>query len=160
MSLRLIPAIHRVTHGIALFLDQQGAGVSQGEAHILAHLAANGDQTVGQCHEALAHRRSTLTGILDRLEERGAIERVSHPKDRRTFLVKLTPPGRKLAQEVNRLLTDIEARALTEVKGKQVKGFEAVLEGLVAALAAKPARNGRKNPQAAGRKATGGEGGA
>jgi DNA-binding MarR family transcriptional regulator len=147
MSLRLIPAVHRATHGIALFIERHNPGLSQGEAHILAHLAEKGEQTVGQCLDALAHRRSTLTGILDRLEKRGAIERLPHEQDRRTFVVKLTGPGKKLAQDVHKLLAEVEARVLAELKGKQVKGFDAVLEAMTGAVAGK-APKPRKAAQA------------
>ena len=68
--LRLVPAIHRATHRIGLYLaalDQHG--MSQGESHILAHLAVSGPATIAELLKILAHRRSTLTSILDRLAE-------------------------------------------------------------------------------------------
>jgi DNA-binding MarR family transcriptional regulator len=72
MRLTLIPAIHRATHRIGLYLELlRDHHLAQGEAHILAHLAQSGPATVGALHEALAHKRSTLTSILDRLVERG-----------------------------------------------------------------------------------------
>jgi DNA-binding MarR family transcriptional regulator len=143
MSLRLIPSVHRVTHSIALYLDRKKAGVTQGEAHILAHLSASGDQTVGELHAALGHRRSTLTGILDRLQKRGAIERAVNAGDRRTYSIRLTPAGKKIAQDVSKLLADIEAHVLNETKGKHLKGFETVVDAMAAALA--EPRRSRKN---------------
>ena len=42
MALRLVPPIHRATHRIGLYLaDLREHGLSQGEAHILAHLATS-----------------------------------------------------------------------------------------------------------------------
>ena len=76
MSLRLVPPIHRATHRIGLFLaDLRDEGLSQGEAHILALLATAAPSTIAALHRGLAHKRSTLTSILDRLEQRGLITR-------------------------------------------------------------------------------------
>src|ERR1700678_991175 len=49
------------------------AGVSQGEAHVLALLADGTAHTVGDLQRGLAHRPSTLSGILDRLQGRELI---------------------------------------------------------------------------------------
>ena len=77
MPLRLIPHIHRATHRIGLYLaDLREFGLSQGEAHILAHLAKAAPATINDLHRGLAHKRSTLTSILDRLTERG----LHHPR--------------------------------------------------------------------------------
>jgi DNA-binding MarR family transcriptional regulator len=85
MSLRLIPQIHRATHRIGLYLaDLREFGLSQGEAHILAHLAKAAPATINDLHRGLAHKRSTLTSILDRLADRGLITREVGASDRRT----------------------------------------------------------------------------
>jgi DNA-binding MarR family transcriptional regulator len=39
---------------------------------------------------------STITGIVDTLEEKGLVKREGNPEDRRSFLVTLTEQGRKL----------------------------------------------------------------
>src|SRR5438046_5917232 len=72
MPLRFIPPIHRATHRIGLYLADLGEfGLSQGEAHILAHLAISGATTMAHLHRSLAHNRSTLTSILARLAAPG-----------------------------------------------------------------------------------------
>ena len=45
---------------------------------------------------------ATMTGLLDRLEKAGLIERRDHPQDRRSVLICLTKAGRKSAAEINR----------------------------------------------------------
>ena len=42
---------------------------------------------------------ATLTGILDRLETAGLIERKSNPDDRRSIHIHLTPKGNELSRE-------------------------------------------------------------
>lgn len=107
--LSLIPSIHRATHRIGLWLARHGApGVMQAESHILAVLAAAGPSTVAELHRALAHRRSTLTSVLDRLEGRGLIRRRVAAGDRRSFVVELTRPGAALASAMLVKLAGLE----------------------------------------------------
>lgn len=116
MALRLIPAIHRATHQIALALQRMATlDVDQAEAHILAHLADHGDTAIADLHAAFAHRRSTLTSILDRLTARRLVTRETSAKDRRSLVVRLTPSGRALARRVSRRLNELERRALAGV---------------------------------------------
>jgi DNA-binding MarR family transcriptional regulator len=87
MPLQLVPPIHRATHRIGLYLaDLRDHDLSQGEAHILALLATAAPATIADLHRGLAHKRSTLTSILDRLAARGFITRAVGTDDRRTFI--------------------------------------------------------------------------
>jgi DNA-binding MarR family transcriptional regulator len=126
--LRLIPEVHRATHRIGIFLDS--LGITQGEGHILSHLAASGDSTIAELHRALAHRRSTLTSILDRLAERQFITRESAPADRRSFVVRLSKKGKTVAAQVHRELARIEESALKGVTNHQFQTVVEVLQTL------------------------------
>ena len=48
----------------------------------------------------LACDSSNVTGIVDRLEHRGLVERQSSPTDRRVKLLVLTPEGRRVREKV------------------------------------------------------------
>jgi DNA-binding MarR family transcriptional regulator len=124
--LRLIPEVHRATHRIGIFLDR--LGITQGEGHILSHLAASGDTSIAELHRALAHRRSTLTSILDRLAKRRYISRESDPKDRRSFIVRLSAKGKTVAALVHRELARIEEGALKGVTGRDFQSVVKVLQ--------------------------------
>jgi DNA-binding MarR family transcriptional regulator len=126
--LRLIPEVHRATHRIGIFLDS--LGITQGEGHILSHLAASGDSTIAELHRALAHRRSTLTSILDRLADRQYITRESDPEDRRSFIVRLSKKGKTVAAMVHRELAGIEESALRGVSSRQFQSVVKVLQTL------------------------------
>lgn len=131
MRLTLIPAIHRATHRIGLYLELlREHDLAQGEAHILAHLAQSGPATVGALHEALAHKRSTLTSILDRLVERGLVTRETGTKDRRTFVVTLTPKGKRVAVETLRHLWVLETAVKRKFSGATLDSFVAVLAAI------------------------------
>jgi DNA-binding MarR family transcriptional regulator len=131
MPLHLIHPVHRATHRIGLYLDQlRENDLSQGEAHILALLADSSPAHVSDLHRGLAHKRSTLTSILDRLAARGLIRRKVSESDRRSFVIMLTTKGRKLAGRVSRHLSDLERAVARRVGATDIKGFENVVSAL------------------------------
>jgi len=131
MPLRLVPPIHRATHRIGLYLAELGdLGLSQGEAHILAHLATSGPTTIAGLHRSLAHKRSTLTSILDRLTERGLITRHVGAADRRTFVIKPTSRGRQVATRVHRHLEALERSVAGRFSPEEVRAFTRVLAAM------------------------------
>ena len=128
---RPVPPLHRATHAVALYLQacRPPLGVSQGEAHVLDHLAEVSACPLGELARAFGHRRSTLTSILDRLEARGLVRRALRAEDRRSFQVSLTPAGRALAARVHAALTRLEGALLRRVGRARL---EAALEVLAA----------------------------
>jgi len=130
-SLRLIPAVHRATHRIGLYLaSRQAEALSQGESHILALLAPSRPLTIAELHHGLAHKRSTLTSILDRLVARGLITRRVGKADRRTFVVTLTAKGRRWAREVFEQMVDLERAVAAQVADADLAGFSKVLSAI------------------------------
>jgi DNA-binding MarR family transcriptional regulator len=131
MPLRFVHPIHRATHRIGLYLDDlRERGLTQGEAHILALLAYSRRANVADLHHGLAHKRSTLTSILDRLARRRLVTRAVGQKDRRTFVVRLTAKGRRLAQRVQRHLRSLERAVARRVSATDIKRFIKVITAL------------------------------
>jgi DNA-binding MarR family transcriptional regulator len=71
-----------------------GLGVTETQA--LSYLAIHGDQGQGDLAAGLGLTSSASTALLDRLERQAIAERYAHPRDRRRFLVRLTPRGREV----------------------------------------------------------------
>lgn len=142
--LSVIPALHRATHRVGLYLQARVPGVTQGEAHLLAHLhESGGEASVAELHRAWAHKRSTLTDILGRLEDRDLARRSILPSDRRSVLVRLTGKGRKSAASVHRELVALERDVLARV-GDGLAGFAAVAAAVAeAGAAAAPAHRAK-----------------
>ena len=160
MPLRLVHPVHRATHRIGLYLDDlRERGLTQGEAHILALLAHSRRANVADLHRGLAHKRSTLTSILDRLAARGLITRAVGETDRRTFVVRLTAKGRRLAQRVQRHLSALERAVARRITAADMKGFNKVVAALEQEadqrVGFRRARPNRKRKKAALRNSTG-----
>jgi MarR family transcriptional regulator, organic hydroperoxide resistance regulator len=73
-------------------------GLSAGQAKVLMQLQPEGAVTMRQLAGELQYDASNLTGVVDRLEQMGAVRRQAHPHDRRAKAVLLTDEGRRLRQ--------------------------------------------------------------
>ena len=141
MPLRFVHPVQRATHQIGLYLNElREQDLTQGEGHILALLAESSPATVAELHRGLAHRRSTLTSILDRLTDRGLITRSVGKADRRTFVIDLTSKGRKLARRVNQHLLKLEDRVRRQVSQADITGFTKVIAALESEAAKRTSR--------------------
>lgn len=133
--LRLVPPVHRAAHRLAIHIAAlRNPEVTQGEAHILAGLAETGSATVAELHRAFAHRRSTLTSILDRLETRGLVTRRISPDDRRSFVITATKAGLDASRNIHRELRRVEAQVFSGVDPDDVEAFARVIAALESVL--------------------------
>jgi len=131
---QLVPAIERAVHLLALYLERQlGAlEISQAEAHVLARLDRGGSTSPTELHRLFGHKRSTLTGILDRLEARGYVTRVLNADDRRSFIVSLTSEGKIVAETVSATIEALERRIAARLSQRDLNGFFSLLAALEA----------------------------
>jgi MarR family transcriptional regulator, organic hydroperoxide resistance regulator len=129
----IVRSLRRAGHLVSerLATDLEAFELTQGETHVLAGLAAmGGSATPGELHRAFGHRHSTVTGILDRLEQRGLVDRPVDPGDRRSRPVRLTAEGRKVAARVTRAIARLDRAIEARARPADVAGFQAVLAAL------------------------------
>lgn len=74
--------------------------------------------------------RSNVTGLLDRMEKSGWVQRTDHPADRRVYLVTLTPAGRALWAKANPLYREVITQVTAGLTAKQMGDAVATLEAL------------------------------
>lgn len=68
---------------------------------LMAQLARSPDGvTMGELSQQLMVSGGNVTGITDNLERDGLVERITPPKDRRAKLVRLTPKGRAVFEQM------------------------------------------------------------
>jgi DNA-binding MarR family transcriptional regulator len=63
-------------------------------------LSRDASRPLGQLSRQLMVHPTTITLVVDQLEERKLLSRIAHPTDRRTTVVRLTKAGRELADKV------------------------------------------------------------
>lgn len=132
MALQILPRIQKAARRLAWYLDRfrTEIGVTQADAQVLAYLAAHGPSAISRLQRTFGSRPSTLTSVLDRLAAAGYIIRDTHPEDRRSFLVRLTPRGRRVAARIRASLETLERRVRRRVRRQDAEGFLALLAAL------------------------------
>ncbi len=73
---------------------------------------------------------ATLTGILDRLETAGFIERKGNPDDRRSIRIHLTKKGKPLAREANRVIAEANQEFLQVLTEEQTRNLHSIISTL------------------------------
>lgn len=94
---------HRMTRG----WSQQTAlnGLQRQQFWVLAALA-KGPRRMSELATCAQTSQASLTGIVDRMEEHGLVERVRSSEDRRVVEVAATPAGREVLEVAHRVMTD------------------------------------------------------
>ena len=128
MVLALQRATHHTLHALSAALSD--LNLSAAEINALANLGEGGTLSVRQLSERAGTRASTLTGLLDRLENRGYLVREVDPADRRSFRLPLTDQGREVAVRARAAITDLERTALSQLDAAQLAGYRAVISAL------------------------------
>jgi MarR family transcriptional regulator, organic hydroperoxide resistance regulator len=126
--LALQRATHRTLHALSTALAD--LNLSAAEINALANLGDGGSLNVRQLSERTGTRASTLTGLLDRLENRGYLTRELDPGDRRSFRLPLTETGQAAATRVLTAIADLERAALSRLSAEQIAGYHAVITAL------------------------------
>jgi len=111
-------------------------GLTPSQFDVIATLGDTEGMTCKELSEKTLVTKGTLTGVLDRLEKKGLIERVPSREDRRCTLIRLTPKGDTRFREVfpahieymkphfQRALTTAEASKLRELLLRLKESFE------------------------------------
>jgi len=74
--------------------------------------------------------RTTIGGLIDRLEQSGLLKRHPHPEDRRAYRISLTDRGKKLEQELTPLADDLHRTILAPLTPVEVETLIAILQKL------------------------------
>lgn len=127
-----------IEHGISEFNGAQG--------RILFVLWEQEDIPIKELSQKTGLAKTTLTSMLDRLEEAGHIVRSYDPSDRRTVRIRLTDTARNMREKyevVSREMNEVFYKGFTE---DEILDFEdrlgKILENLI-----KEERNSNKNGQ-------------
>ena len=105
-------------------------GLSHVQCHVL-HLIEPGQPVpMSRLAEVLSCDASNVTGLVDRLEARGLVERRPAPHDRRVKVLALTPRGTRLRGEMLVHMTG-QPRPLSSLSPDERRALVSLLERLV-----------------------------
>jgi DNA-binding MarR family transcriptional regulator len=135
----LFPAMYRRFRATSQLLP--GSDITPRMLALLHHLAASGPLTLSELVVHMRMGKATATELVNRVEERGLVERMRDERDHRRVFVCLTDAGRRRAQQHPRVLED----SLLEVAVRRMRPADR--EALVRGMRALVATPEREEPQ-------------
>ena len=110
------------------------AGLSMTHMHVMWLLQHHGDLPMSRVAELLDVSFSNATGIVDRMEERGLVERVRVPDDRRVVLVRIAPSGSQAIEQIEAVKQDRLQAILGHLDASQLDRIAAALDDIRGAV--------------------------
>jgi len=106
----------------------------------LREIAKNGAMLMREISDAMLVTPANVTGIVDRLEEKGLITRKISQGDRRATIVELTPEGRAVQERVAKKQGELVQRALGTFTADEQRTLRGLLQKLQREISALPIR--------------------
>ena len=92
-----------------------------------AEATGEGAPTASDLTRELGVDSTAVTRMVDRLEEKGLLERTPDPNDGRRLLIHLTPATDTLLPQIKGIARRIEARFETDISAKDLHAFQRVI---------------------------------
>jgi MarR family transcriptional regulator, organic hydroperoxide resistance regulator len=90
-------------------------------------LESIGDLSLSELSDKIRAQNSTVTGIIDRMEREGLVQRVRSTEDRRVVHIRLTDKGAKLAREIPIEPMEIFRSALESLTAQEMRDLMKIL---------------------------------
>ena len=97
------------------------------EASAIYAVGPDKPKTMKQIAETLGVAVSTPTRTIDRLLEKGFVNRKVGEKDRRKLLIELTPKGKKLLVDIDKENLEITKKMLNGLSDEEIETFKDIL---------------------------------
>src|SRR5213080_33425 len=100
------------------------------QCHVLHLIEPGRPLPMGRLAETLSCDASNVTGLIDRLESRGLVQRRPSADDRRVKVLQLTPAGSRIRAQLLRRMTGVSL-PLSKLSLEQRRTLVKILESLV-----------------------------
>jgi MarR family 2-MHQ and catechol resistance regulon transcriptional repressor len=125
-------------------------GLSMAQLNILYTLKRCGEMPMSRLAEMLNVSLSSATGLIDRIEERGLVERSRVPEDRRIVLIRVTADGERLLGELDGLSDELLRSVLGRLRRSELaaigSAFASIRDALTDVAGRLPDRHGSSIP--------------
>lgn len=115
----------RITKGLA-----GQYGLTGPQLTVIKMLEPVGKLSLTELSGMIRARNSTVTGIIDRMEREGLVQRQRSAEDRRVVNIELTPKGQRLAAGIEIEPMQIFRRVLSELSGSDARELGRILNQL------------------------------
>lgn len=118
----------------ALLEQLKETGLTIGQPKILDYLKDHDGSNQKEIARACFLEAGSLTTILNKMEEKGLIERRILNGNRRSFHIFMTEEGKEKQRLVDQAFTNIEKKALMDISGEEYEQFLSVYRKIYANL--------------------------
>lgn len=112
-------------------LVAEGVRITLVQAGILFLLELKDGKTMGELTDGLGLDKSTLTGLVDRLERAGFVRREPGETDRRVFRIFITPKGEEESRKAQPIIGRVNREMKSGFSRKEIETFKRILNGLL-----------------------------
>jgi len=122
-------------------------GVTPTQLSVVKLLREIGDLSLSSLSKEIRAHNSTVTGIVDRMEAAGLVERARSDEDRRVWIIRLTAAGRKVAEKARVSPWDVLRQALAELSPADQEKLTSLMRkvALNVQSAVQPRRTSKEN---------------
>lgn len=99
-------------------------GLTPAQHGVLSCLWDKGTSTPKQLAEELYLEMSTISGVLDRMQKKGLIERTANEADRRGVIITATEKGRGLKEPVMETIAELNKRVMSAFNAEDAAEFK------------------------------------
>jgi DNA-binding MarR family transcriptional regulator len=110
--------------------DLSRGNVSFAQFYLLSYLSTSKELTMTDIARKMGHSTAAATGLVDRLEKLGYVERMHAADDRRKVMVRITLKGMELVSKLRSALQERVAEAMTESSHLDISSFVGSIAGL------------------------------
>jgi DNA-binding MarR family transcriptional regulator len=114
----LVEGLSRSARGV-----EDRTGVTNAQLFLLQQIRAGRHLTVNDLAGLAMTSQSTVSIVLSRLERRGLVKRTRSPVDRRSVVLQLTAPGKRVLRRAPRPATSEVIRALSRLTSAELKAL-------------------------------------
>ena len=133
-SFHYLSMINHMTVQKKLMEQLADTGLTLGQPKVLDYLKDHDGASQKEIAAGCLIEAGSLTSILNRMEEKGLIERKMLNGNRRTFHIFMTEEGKKKQQLVSEAFSEIERKAVEGISKEEMEGFLSVYQKIYANL--------------------------
>jgi MarR family transcriptional regulator, organic hydroperoxide resistance regulator len=128
----LLAKIHQVAGRVfAKKLKEYGIEINPSQGRILFVLWENDNIPIIELSRKTMLEKSTLTSMLDRLEEMGYIKRIPSKEDRRKIIIQRTEKDRSLQELYNKVSLEMTSIFYKGLNSREIDVFENNLKHII-----------------------------
>ncbi len=125
-----LSAQHRLKNHLVQAYKDSGVQITPAHTGIMFSLL-EGRKSMNDLSKILDIKNSTVTGLVDRLEAKKLVERISDPQDRRRWNIRITQAGKNELAKARAIIKRINDQIAQGFTREEISSFSKVLRSMI-----------------------------